>query len=65
MISKKVYNKILKYFFYKKFIYNYYFINFYLMKNYQLISNNYTKLKKKYHKKINNNIIKLRQTKIL
>jgi hypothetical protein len=65
MITKKLYNNILKHFFDKKFIYNYYFINFYLMKNFQLISNNYTKLKKKYHKKIINNIIKLRQNKIL
>ncbi len=49
----------------KKNLNNYYFIKFFLIDNYQLLSRNYTKLKKNIHKIINKNILHLRQKKIL
>ena len=49
----------------KKNLNNYYFIKFFLIDNYQLLSRNYTKLKKTTHNLINKSILHLRQKKIL
>jgi hypothetical protein len=50
---------------FKENIKNYFFIRYFLNENFQILSRTDTKLKKKIHKKISKNILKLRQKKIL